>query len=220
MIYKAALFDLDGTLLDSIPVILKSAREVFGEMELHYDEDAIRKTIGIPLKIQAKDWAGDRWHEFESKYRAAYKRNQYGDFHLFPGTVDMLKSLKSAGVKTALVTSKSSSGARSALDCTGMDGLFDAIVSADDVKHAKPQPEPILKALTILDVSPNEAIYVGDSIFDIDAAQRAGVQPIGVSWGARSKDDLLLMCPDKVFDTWPEFVTWIRNGETAISAQG
>lgn len=219
MIFKAALFDLDGTLLDSIPVILKSAREVFVEMDLRYDEDAIRKTIGIPLKVQARDWAGERWHEFESKYRAAYKRNQYGDFHLFPGTVDMLKSLRSAGVKTALVTSKSTNGARSALENTGMNGLFDAIISADDVKHAKPQPEPILKALSILDVNPDEALYVGDSAFDIDAAQRAGVQPIAVSWGARSKDDLLLMCPDKVFDTWPEFVTWIRNGENGVSTQ-
>ena len=205
------LFDLDGTLLDSVSVILKAAEEAFGALSIAYDENELRKTIGIPLRVQAKRFAGARAEEFVERYRAIYRERQQRDLKLFPGTLQMLDAVKSRGFSTAVVTSKAARVTRMALDQTGIANKFDAVVTADDVQHPKPDPEPILKALEALKTTPEQAIYVGDSLFDVDAAQRAGVAMVGVSWGARTKDDLLLMCPQGVFDTWDEFFSWLDS---------
>ena len=216
MKYKAVLFDLDGTLLNSVPVILKTAKEVFLAMGIPHDASELRNTIGIPLRVQAKMFAGERSHEFIELYRTFYRGHLGEDSHLFPHTLDMLNALKSDGYSTALVTSKSARSAIGAIEATGMTGKFDVIVTADDVGHPKPSAEPILKALKALELRPEEAIYVGDSMFDVDAAQRAAVTMVAVSWGARSKEDLLLECPERVFDSWQEFLDWIDASVSVV----
>ena len=121
----------------------------------------------------------------------------------------MLGPLADRGYLLALVTSKSSRSAKRALEHTQIAGRFDSIVTADDVVRFKPHPEPILKALSELKVPRDQAIYVGDSMFDVDAAQKAKVTMAAVSWGARSREDLLIECPESVFDTWQEFLVWL-----------
>lgn len=211
MSYKAILFDLDGTLLNSVPVIIKTATEVFQAMGIDRDGDDLRNTIGIPLQVQAKMFAGERAVEFIELYREFYRKRMGQDTHLFPGTLEMLETLKAREFYTALVTSKTARSAIGAIETTGMTGMFNVIVTADDVQHPKPNPEPLLKALIALDLNPGDAIYVGDSMFDIDAAQRASVTMAAVSWGARSREDLLQQCPDRVFDTWPDFLDWVGS---------
>ena len=209
MKYKAILFDLDGTLLDSVNVILKTAKEVFGTMGIIYDEADLRKSIGVPLKVQALRYCGDRAAEFTELYRKEYSNNSAEDGHVFPYTIEMLDALRTQGYTTALVTSKSISTAQWAMEHTGMAGKFDVIITADDVEHPKPHPQPLLKALEILKIAPEESIYVGDSLFDVDAAQRANVTMVAVSWGARSKEDMQSMCVEQVVDTWQEFLDWL-----------
>lgn len=216
MKYKAILFDLDGTLLDSVPVILKTARDVFKLMEISYDESDLRKSIGVPLKVQALRYAGDKALEFTELYRREYAKYQEEDGHVFPYTIEMLDTLRANGYATALVTSKVNPTAQRALDRTGMAGKFDVVITADDVEHPKPHPQPLLKALEILKVAPEESIYVGDSLFDVDAAQRANVTMVAVSWGARSKEDMLTMCVEHVVDTWQEFLDWLDSSPTSI----
>lgn len=210
MKFKAALFDLDGTLLDSVPIILMAARKTFEIMELPFDEHEVRVSIGIPLSVQARDWAGPRATEFEDRYRTLYRHHQYQDLRLFPGTIEMLSGLKASGVLTGIVTSKAAQGTAHTLERTGMGRLFDAVISAEDAARPKPHPDPILKALEMLGVPPSSAIYVGDSAFDIDCARSAGVVPAAMTWGARTRDELLPLCPGHVFDTWPEFVACLE----------
>jgi len=207
--YKAILFDLDGTLVDSVPIILRAFREVHEQMGLSFDEAAVRKLVGIPLQDQAVMFAGDRADEFTNRYVPLYLGYQTAGMRLFPGTIEMLDELKRRGYRLGLVTSKSTRGAGRALDQTGIADRFDVIVTADDTRNRKPHPDPILKGLEALNVRPDEALYVGDSLFDVDAAQRAEVDMAAVSWGARSKEDLLLECPDRVFDSWPDFLAWL-----------
>ena len=211
MKYKAILFDLDGTLLDSVNVILKTAKKVFGTMGIIYDETDLRKSIGVPLKVQAMRYCGDRAGEFTDLYRKEYSKNSAEDGRVFPYTLEMLNALRTQGYTTALVTSKSTTTAKWAIEHTGMTGKFDVIVTADDVEHPKPHPQPILKALEILKVKPEEAIYIGDSLFDVDAAQKAKVTMVGVTWGARSKEDMQSMCVDHIIDSWKEFLVWLSG---------
>jgi pyrophosphatase PpaX len=206
---KAILFDLDGTLLDSVPTILSSNHRVCTAMGIPYDETTLRGWIGIPLEDQAQRLAEGREKEYVENYRKAYWDAQMNNLKLFPGTAKMLDDLRLYGYKTALVTSKGSKITRMTLELSGIAEKFDVIVAAEDTKEHKPHPAPILKGLELLGIKPEEAIYVGDSFFDVDAAQHANVRMAAVSWGARNKDDLELMCPDTVFDTWQGFVTWL-----------
>lgn len=207
---SAILFDLDGTLLDSVSTILKSNSQVCASLGLPFDEVKFRSWIGIPLEAQARKLLDDRAPEYIDAYRKIYWQNQGEQATLFPGTLPMMDTLKSLGFKLALVTSRVGRGTQRLLDSAGILDKFDVIVSADDVVNPKPHPEPILKALDMLKITPEQAIYVGDSLFDIDSSQQAGVRIIGVSWGARSREDLMLMCPDCVCDTWDEFLGFVK----------
>lgn len=180
-------------------------------MGLPYEEESIRKSIGIPLKVQAPQWAGERAEEFRDRYRAIYRKLQEENMRLFPSTRDMLDAVKSRGYLTAVVTSKITRATQDALNHTGISDKFDAVITADDVAHHehKPHPAPIFKALESLSVKSSEALYVGDSVFDVEAARQASVAMAAVTWGARSKADLVLECPHAVFDSWPEFVGWL-----------
>lgn len=204
--YRAILFDLDGTLLDSVPVILNATERVFAEMQLPYDEVAVRRSIGIPLVVQAVKWAGDRAEEFRERYRPIYNAMQEEQVRLFPNTREMLQTVRREGFLTGIVTSKGARGTQRALDKAGISSLFDTVVTADDVVLYKPHPAPILKALENLALEPREALYVGDSFFDAEAAHAAGVDMAGVSWGVVSREELLPKCSAGVFDTWDEFL--------------
>lgn len=209
MTYRAILFDLDGTLLDSVPIILDAASRVFADMALPYDEAVVRRSIGIPLRVQALHWAGSRADEFRERYREVYRDLQEKRARLFPGTSEMLADLKSHGRLTGVVTSKVTWATQRALDQTGISEFFDTVITADDVVHHKPRPDPILKGMESLGVGPRDTLYVGDSMFDIQAARAASVDVVAVTWGAMGRDDLLTHCPDDVFDSWPQFTQWL-----------
>lgn len=204
--YKAILFDLDGTLLDSVPIIVKCMVETLEPMAIYIDEPALRHTIGLPLIVQAHQFAPGREEEFVESYRAIYLDAVSRKQSLFPGTLDMLGRLRESGHLTGLVTSKNARGTTRAIRQTGLEGCFDCVITADDVQRFKPDPEPIQKAMELLKVAPAESVYVGDSAFDVDMAQRAGVATIGVTWGARLRDEMELICPSGVVDNWSEFL--------------
>lgn len=206
MKYKAIFFDLDGTLLDSVPMIVKVTRETLESMGIHVDDVTLRHAIGIPLKAQAARFAPGREEQFLADYRAAYLPHANQDSHLFPGTLEMLAELRKQGCLIGLVTSKNLRGTSRAIELTGLTGLFDCIVTADDVKRHKPEPDPILHGMAQLGVTAEESLYVGDSAFDVDMSQRAGVMMVAVSWGARTHKELQMICPDGVVDGWEEFL--------------
>jgi pyrophosphatase PpaX len=208
---KAILFDLDGTLLDSVPTILKSNRQVCAVLGIPYDEAWVRSLIGIPLSVQAGMIANGRETEFTDTYRKVYRRHQEPGIHLFPRTIEMLDALRSRGCLTGLVTSKAASGTQRCIESTGMGGKFDAVITADDVENPKPHPEPLIRALKSLGVSAEESLYVGDSFFDAQSAEKAGIGMIGVSWGARTREELLPLCQGRVFDTWEAFLAWLGS---------
>lgn len=206
MKYKAVFFDLDGTLLDSVPMIVKVTGETLASMGIQVDDLTLRHAIGIPLKVQARRFAPGREQQFLDDYREAYLPHANDDSHLFPGTLEMLNELHAQGCQVGLVTSKNARGTEKAIELTGLAGVFDCIVTADDVERHKPEPDPILHGMALLGVTPEESLYVGDSAFDVDMAQRAGVMMVAVSWGARTHQELQMICPDGVVDSWDEFL--------------
>jgi pyrophosphatase PpaX len=114
----------------------------------------------------------------------------------YPGVVEMVKAIRAGGFRTALVTSKNRPGAFRGLKLIGLEEAMELIIGADEVQNPKPHPEPIQLALRRLGEIPERAIYVGDSIHDMEAGRAAGVRTGAVLWGPFGRDHLECTAPD------------------------
>jgi pyrophosphatase PpaX len=189
----AVLFDLDGTLIDSVELIVSSARYAFSDRDGRRPTDAEWVTgLGTPLITQFREWARDedevtylvkRYREYQMAHHDILTRP-------YEGMREALGELRAEGHRAAIVTSKLNALARRGLVCTGIDDGFECIVGCDDTTKHKPDPEPVLVALDRLGIPPERAAFVGDSPFDMAAGNAAGVYTVGALWGPFSKADL------------------------------
>jgi pyrophosphatase PpaX len=186
------LFDLDGTLIDSVELIMDSFTHAMmkhlGEVK---NPDRFRKSIGQPLRTQFAMFTEDHpLIETLIESYSAYYREHRSQATLFDGARDLLESLTARGTPMAIVTSKSHVGAVRSTKALDIDGYFSILIGSDDVIHGKPHPEPVLKALDHFQASPDDAIFIGDSPHDMEAGKRADVRAIGVTWGPYSETSL------------------------------
>lgn len=195
------LFDLDGTLIDSIELIRSSW---FHACQVHLGRDPSdaewRKTLGKPLREQLRLMVGDpdRVEAMVTTYREHNAIHHDRLLRRYDGTVEALAALRSR-VRMGIVTSKLQATARAGLAFCGFDlADFEVVIGADDVTRHKPDPEPIHAAMERLGAAPAEAWYVGDSIHDIAAGRAAGVRTAGVLWGPFPRDELDAAGPDRI----------------------
>jgi pyrophosphatase PpaX len=207
----AVLFDLDGTLADSLPFITRTYRLVFGALGLPWRDGEVVRWIGRPLKDIAAYFAGGRKEEFIRLYRHHYDLGHDRHVRLFPGTLEMLAELKEMGLRLGIVTSKGAEGTMRTVEVTGIRPYLEAIVTAQDVSRHKPDPDPVHKALALLSVSPPQAVFVGDSRYDIAAGKGAGTVTFGVTWGMAAREELLSCCPDGLLESWQDLLNRLRQ---------
>lgn len=201
---KTILFDLDGTLIDSLPLIMASCRKVFETMEIPWDDEKVRETVGMPLVKIAERFAGENAGCFFDLY-LKYQNEKHDEWiKLFPGTYKTLSEIKSRGHTIGIVTSKRRETAVMAVELTGIGSLVSVLIAFEDVKAHKPEPEPVLKAMQSLAAAPEKTAYVGDSWYDIMAGKNAGVFTVGVTWGMADRLKLLEYKPSLVIDRWSE----------------
>ena len=189
----AVLFDLDGTLIDSVELIVTSARYAFSDRNGRRPTDAEWLTgLGTPLITQFREWARDE--EEVTRLVARYREYQMAHHDIltrpYPGMREALDELRAQGHQVGIVTSKLNALARRGLTCTGIDDRFECIIGCDDTTKHKPDPEPVIVALRRLGIDPSRAAFVGDSPFDMAAGNAAGVYTVGALWGPFPKSDL------------------------------
>ena len=201
------LFDLDGTIIDSIALILASYRHTLAAhgFEQIADADWMRG-VGTPLRVQLKPWARSPEHlvELALTYREHNLTHHDQMISIYPGMVDLVRQIKARGLGTGVVTSKNREGTRRGLALFGLEDAFDVLVCADDVTQPKPHPEPVLKAVALLDADPTTTLFVGDSIHDLHSGRAAGVLTGAVLWGPFSRAELEPAAPDFWFETTEE----------------
>lgn len=178
------LFDLDGTLSDSVPLILKASRAAQEKMGIPWDEAKCRAQIGAVIKDICVDTAGDRWEDYLETYQYYYDTFYKTTLTTFPGMVELLERLKEKGFTLGVVTSRRRHGAEVALEHLQMRGFFSALVTANDCEYHKPHPAPALQALAQLGKKPEQAVFVGDTPYDVGCGLAAGCHTVGVAWGA------------------------------------
>jgi phosphoglycolate phosphatase len=195
MKYKAVIFDLDDTLLDSISARVISLQRVFKKAGIsHLDASQfIHRLEGSSMSKALAQLAQELGIDADLflDYRRTYWTKEPGILKLYPGVRQVLESLHERGLKLGLVTNKVVSiefegdiiGAEQEIHELGLADLFSVIIGSENVTSYKPDPEGINKALECLGVSPRETLIVGDSAGDIEAAQAAGCQSCHVTWG-------------------------------------
>jgi pyrophosphatase PpaX len=203
--YSAVVFDLDGTVVDSVELIIVSFQHAIHEVlgrEISR-EDAVA-WVGRPLREQMELFSPEHADQLVEVYREFNHREHDRMLKLYEGIQHLLEGLRGAGVKIGLVTSKSRLTTQMAFDLTGIESYFDATVCADEAAGNKPSPAPILACLEELGVDPSAAAYVGDSPSDIQAALAAKVAAIAVTWGVFPAEKLEAEKPDLLVHTISE----------------
>jgi len=188
------LFDLDGTLVDSIELIVAAAMNAFASRPGPSPSEAqIRNTIGRPLTTTFGPWLvdDDDLPFLIAKYREYQLEHHDRLTNAYEGIVDAVAGLAAAGCQMAIVTSKVGFMAERALVHTGLAQYMRLVIASDSTERHKPDPAPVLMALQQLGCSPDDAMFVGDSPYDMQAGRAARVCPIGVSWGAFPESTLL-----------------------------
>lgn len=206
---KAVLFDLDGTLVNSLPLIFRNCKEVFEALNIPWNDGEVMNWVGIPLRQIAEYFAKDQVEEYLKIYQECFCRDHDLYIELYPHTVEMLKTLRKNNFKIALVTSKGKPATTKTFDLMELNQYFDVLVTAHDVKIHKPNPEPIYKALELLGLSPKEAIFVGDSPYDLEAGNKASVDTLGVSWGMAKVEALEEYHPLGILNTWEDLYVYL-----------
>jgi len=125
----------------------------------------------------------------------------------------MLINLKKNGYRLGIVTSKRRVMAKRGIKLTGFDKIVEVLVALEDAPRAKPEAEPVLKALEALNATPGQAVYVGDSPFDIRCGKKAGVQTVGVTWGISPQADLEKENPNAIIDNWQQLLAFLAGHE-------
>ena len=206
------IFDLDGTLGDTLPVCFEAFRQAIFEFTgRSLTDQEIRATFGPSEEGIIRSQVPERWRECLDMYVNAYRREHAKAPDPFPGMREALRRLGEGGVRRAVVTGKSIVTADISLEAMGIRSHFDIVqggAAEGDVK-----PRNIKKVLEVWGMAAVEAGYVGDAPSDMDAAHKAGVVALAAMWGGQSDVQAMLgKRPAAVFHQVSEMMRWLEEG--------
>ncbi|HLJ84718.1 MAG TPA: HAD-IA family hydrolase [Candidatus Eremiobacteraceae bacterium] len=194
---RYALFDLDGTLIDSTDLIITSYEHTYRAHGRLVNGEQIRAALGMPLQdTLAQHFRGSELREAMSTYLEYNLARHDEAVRQMAGVAELVRRLRNGGLRLGVVTSKLRESARRGLTLCNLDGVFEVIVAKEDTARHKPESDPLLYALAALEAEAGEAAYVGDSPLDVEAADGAGVRSIAALWRPVSENAFSARQPD------------------------
>lgn len=223
-----AIFDLDGTLVDSPAAIVAAFTAAFGAMGVPAPAAAaIRATIGLPLQKAFGDLLGVPADDARAalgveQYQVAYRELVLPQAAtlVFPGVADGLAALRAEGFTLAVATSKFHASADALLTAAGLRDHFTLVVGADEVTRPKPDPEMGLLIARSLGVPAGRAVMVGDTTHDLLMAGAAGMRSIAVTYGVHSRPELRSANPTWLADSFDDVLACLRAAATDLTGAG
>jgi pyrophosphatase PpaX len=190
------LFDLDGTVLDTVELIRAShehaLREVLG---VTMTDEELMAGIGTPLREQMEKFSADNADELFHTYRTWNHANTARLIQRYDGMDELILELEREGARLGI-----------AWKALPPPIVWDVVITIEDSTRHKPHPEPLQVAMERLAATPAETVYIGDSPFDLQAAHAAGCDAIGVTWGVFDRDALTAESPLEIVDTPAELL--------------
>jgi pyrophosphatase PpaX len=215
-VIRTVLFDLDGTIIDTNRLILESWRHALGKhLGICPDERELIGYFGEPLIVTAR-----RFDEANAEMLCAAYREFNVAMHdsmvkKIDGVDETISGLKALGIRVGIVTSKKRLIAERGLKNFNLLGLMDVLVTIEDTRECKPQGEPVIKALELLDISPAEALYVGDTHYDILCARNAACRSCAVKYSMVPLDELMKHDPDYILDNLTDLIEIVSRENAA-----
>ncbi len=194
MKYSAFIFDFDYTLADATKGIVECVNYALSKMHCTgAAEDRIKKTVGSTLEDTYTTLTGDSSASNKEQFRLIFKEKadiiMAKSTVLFPDTAEVLRSLRSKGCRTGIVTTKYRYRIEEVLKMNNASDLIDVIIGFEDVKEAKPSPEGLLAAISQLGCDSQAVLYIGDSIIDSKTAMHAGIDFAAVTTGSTAAEE-------------------------------
>jgi len=215
MTYRLVVFDFDGTLADTeagIRCAMDLVARDYGLREV--DWPTVKRGIGLPLQLTLEAALGlgtEKAAEAIPLYRRYYDEVSYASTRLFPGVKETLELLQSRDVLLAIASSKGKAALLAMMRHLGILGYFSFVAGEQDVAQKKPAPDMVNLVLGTLGVAPGECVVVGDTVYDIEMGQRAAADTCAVTWGNNSADELRLLGPTFVVDSFAEIVSLLNQ---------
>jgi pyrophosphatase PpaX len=210
--YQYVLFDLDGTLIDTNNLILTSFMYTLEKFYPgKYTREDVIPHMGKTLYDQMALFGPDRVEELVQVYR---EHNEHVHDELveeFPKVMETIEQLAEMGIKMGIVTTKQRKTAEMGLRLFGLDKYMDAFVCFQDVEHHKPHPEPVQKAMQALNADPARTLMVGDSQYDIQAGQNAGIDTAGVAWSMKGASFLSSFHPTYLLNDMSDLIQIVKQ---------
>lgn len=216
MKYKVAVFDMDGTILNTLQDLMDSTNYSLAKNDMPtrtYEEIRMFVGNGIKKLIQRavpKNSSEQQIEKVFKDFNEHYKIHCADKTCAYQGIPEAIKELKNAGIKTAVVSNKADYGVQELVEIY-FKGLFDVAIGETEGIAKKPAPDMVLKALKELNVSQKQAVYIGDSDVDFHTAQNSNLDFIGVDWGFRGRVFLEKLGAKTIIDNANELVELICN---------
>lgn len=218
---EAVLFDVDGTLVNTVDMIVRGIQESFAGVGLPLPSAAdVRARTGLPLPDHFRSYsefqtqaASDQSRTLPLMVSLAMERFAAYEHETKPFTdaVRGFRYLRSAGIPVGLVTSKSRREFETFATCFSDFADVPCVITATDVSRPKPAPDPVWAASALLNVPVDRCVFIGDSIFDLRSGRDAGAMTAAVGYGAGQRTELLAEQPDFFFPTPLDLYEWITN---------
>jgi pyrophosphatase PpaX len=207
------LFDLDGTLINTNDLIIASFLHTLDHYAPgRYTKEDVLTFIGEPLETSFERVDANRVKEMVEMYRKHNHENHDILVKEYKGVYETIETLHNQGYKLGVVTTKMRNTVEMGLELTRLKSFFGVVVTLDDVENAKPHPEPVERAMALLDARPEQTIMVGDSRYDIGAGQNAGTYTAAVAWTIKGKETLAALQPDFMLDEMADLLDMIKVG--------
>ncbi|MBR3076995.1 MAG: HAD hydrolase-like protein [Oscillospiraceae bacterium] len=218
MRYRTILFDFDGTLFDTVEGITKSIQYALRKHGREEALDRLRCFAGPPLVDKFMEVYGVRQAEAEQlvvDFRERYVPVGVYESRPFPGIRALLESLRAAGLRTAVATSKPQPMAELLLDRAGMRDCFDAVVGSSPALNNEKKWQIVRRAMELCASAPGETVLIGDTKYDVLGAARAGIPCIGVAWGYAEPGELEQAGAERIVEDMDELLALLTAAEPA-----
>ena len=219
---RVVFFDLDGTLIDSTELIIDSYAHAYRTHGRIMTREQIEADLGLPLyDTLARYFHGEDLKAASATYLDHFLARHDDGVRNMAGVVDLIRRLRAGGLRLAVVTSKFRETAKRGLALCRLDGMFEHVIAKEDTPRHKPDCEPLLYALALMETDAAETAYVGDSPLDVEAADGAGVRSIAALWRPTTEEAFGGREPDAfaqtpavaadILEAWRDGLEWGRD---------